>query len=386
MQTMSKSTTAAALAEWQAGQLSKTNVPPTRPSPTNAPPTPLATLHPPSEATTNHAIEPTWISLRRWSAAHNGEPPRLLAKTPLPSYAVLAGGKAFGLQVGSRVASCNNVELQLGFAPQLMDHEVWLHRLDLKKNLEPLIEPASPVASNRVVVLDPGHGGINAGARNVASGGWEKEYTLDWARRLVPLLEERGWRVFLTRSNDVDLSLGDRVTVAEAHNASLFVSLHFNSSAESGHEQPGLETLCLTPTGMPSNLTRDFSDNPAEVFLNNAFDAENIRWAMRLHAALLQADGMADRGVRRARFPGVLRTQKRAAVLIEGGFLSNPAEARRIASPEHRQKLAEALARAFGERLEVRGQKPEVRSEPIEETETNAAAQPPARLERVPPP
>jgi N-acetylmuramoyl-L-alanine amidase len=224
-----------------------------------------------------------------------------------------------------------------------------------------------------VVVIDPGHGGINAGARNVASGGWEKEYTLDWARRLAPLLEERGWKAFLTRTNDTDLSLGDRVAVAEAHHADLFISLHFNSSAESGHEQPGLETLCLTPTGMPSDITRDFPDNPREVFPNNAFDADNVRWAMRVQAALLKADGLADRGVRRARFPGVLRTQKRAAVLIEGGFLSNPTEARRIASAEHRQQLAEALARAFGE-TDVRGQKPEIRGQQTDAPVTNSTS------------
>jgi len=73
---------------------------------------------------------------------------------------------------------------------------------------------------------------------------------------------------------------------------------------------------------------------------------------MQLHAALLRVDGVKDRGVRRARFLGVLRTQKRAAVLIEGGFLSNPAEAQRIADPVFRQKLAEALARALEARPE----------------------------------
>ena len=53
---------------------------------------------------------------------------------------------------------------------------------------------------------------------------------------------------------------------------------------------------------------------------------------------------MEDRGVRRARFIDVLRGQNRPAILIEGGYLSNPAEAAKIESPEFRQKLAEAVA------------------------------------------
>jgi N-acetylmuramoyl-L-alanine amidase len=98
---------------------------------------------------------------------------------------------------------------------------------------------------------------------------------------------------------------------------------------------------------MRSSLTRGYDDDPTEVLPNNDFDAENLRWAVRLHGALLKLDGLADRGVRRARFLGVLRAQKRPAVLIEGGFLSNPVEARRIADPAFREKLAEAVAGAM---------------------------------------
>ena len=61
----------------------------------------------------------------------------------------------------------------------------------------------------------------------------------------------------------------------------------------------------------------------------------------------MRATGEDDRGVRRARFIGVLRGQHRPAVLIEGGYLSNPHEARRIGTPEFRQKLAETVAAAL---------------------------------------
>jgi N-acetylmuramoyl-L-alanine amidase len=164
------------------------------------------------------------------------------------------------------------------------------------------------------------------------------------------LLAGNGWRVFLTRTNDLDMSLSNRIAFAEAHKAGVFLSLHFNSSAPND-QQAGLETYCLTPTGMPSTVTRGFGDDAGLAFPNNAFDAENLQLALRVHRALLQVNGRHDRGVRRARFLGVLRGQHCPAILVEGGYLSNPQEARRIADPAYRQRLAEALAQALVDKL-----------------------------------
>jgi len=94
-------------------------------------------------------------------------------------------------------------------------------------------------------------------------------------------------------------------------------------------------------------LTRDYEDDTALVFPNNTFDRQNFQYAFRLHSALVETTGGVDRGVRRARFMGVLRTQNRPAVLLEGGYLSNPREAQLIGQPEYRQKLAEAVAKAL---------------------------------------
>ena len=87
---------------------------------------------------------------------------------------------------------------------------------------------------------------------------------------------------------------------------------------------------------MPSTLTRNFPDPWYENLPNNSFDAQNLQLAVRLHSALLHASGEEDRGVRHARFIGVLRGQKRPAILLEAGYLSNPREARRIEDPEFR--------------------------------------------------
>src|SRR5438876_9832640 len=114
---------------------------------------------------------------------------------------------------------------------------------------------------------------------------------------------------------------------------------------------------------MHSTVTRGFSDELWVVFPNNASDAQNLQFAFQVHRALLQVNGHHDRGVRRARFPGVLRGQQRPAILIEGGYLSNPEEARLIAEPGYRQKLAEAVARALTETLEIDTPKLEARNE-----------------------
>ena len=156
----------------------------------------------------------------------------------------------------------------------------------------------------------------------------------------------------LFRSSDIDMSLSNRIAFAEARKADVFLSLHFNSAAPN-NQQVGLETYSLTPSGMPSTITRGYYDDLALAFPNNAFDAENLRVALQVHRALLQVNGRHDRGVRRARYLSVLRGQNRPAILIEGGYLSNPVEARRIADPAYRQKLAEAVAGALAERSKV---------------------------------
>jgi len=237
--------------------------------------------------------------------------------------------------------------VNLGFAPEIIDDQVFVHGLDLQKNLEPLLlDPTLTFGNHRVIVIDPGHGGSNVGTHSAIDGRFEKEFTLDWALRLKPLLETNGWKVFLTRASDVYFTNSLRAGFANAQQADLFISLHFNSGAPDTL-QSGLETYCLTPTGMPSTLTRSFSDQWTDRYPNNSFDAENLQLAVRLHTALLRGTGEEDRGVRRARFMDVLHNLHCPAVLIEGGYLSNPEEAKKIENAEFREKLAEAVASAL---------------------------------------
>lgn len=286
----------------------------------------------------------TWVDVNHWAEQNRVGVVHRVAGTALPAFELRTANGVMLFHTGSLSARWDGVEIRLGFAPQWMNGRPFLHALDVVKTVEPLVSsPARLELAGRTVVIDAGHGGVDSGTQSVLGHGDEKDFALDWARRLAPLLAAQGWRVLLTRTNDIDMSLAERVAFAERHNADLFVSLHFNSVAPS-REQSGLETYCLTPAGMPSTVTRGYVDDVGAVFPNNAFDEENLQYAVRLHRALLAVNGNRDRGVRRARFLGVLRWQNRPAVLIEGGYLSNPAEARLIADPLFRQRLAEAVA------------------------------------------
>ena len=263
-------------------------------------------------------------------------------------YTVHSSSGAMEITIGSRNAKWNNRRLWLGYAPTLADNRPHVHSIDLSQNLRFLLTPKPwRLGRGKTIVIDPGHGGGNRGTRSILSGTkFEKEYSLDWARRLKPLLEKKGWKVHLTRDSDVDIPLTERVAFAEKHKADLFVSLHFNSSFPK-LDPSGIETYALTPLGLPSTTSRSAKEDRNTEYPGNAFDEFNLRLAAGVHSSLIAATGSTDRGVKRARFMTVLQEQKRPAILIEGGFLSNPDEARLISSPAYRQKLALAVAKAF---------------------------------------
>jgi len=307
----------------------------------NNPPPVIVKTAPPAPAL-------TWTSLDQWATTHGVGAPHRLSVSPVVSYAIGSQHGVMVVDIGSRDATWNGIQVHLGFAPEFIDDQIFVHGLDLQKNFAPLLcEAPSLPELHHIIVIDPGHGGMNGGTISVLPGHRpEKTFTLDWARRLAPLLEAQGWQVYLTRTNDTDVAITNRVNFAVTHGADLFISLHFNS-AGSDQRQAGLETYCITPTGMPSTITRDYADLVSRSFPANAYDRESLWLALRLHNAILHATSEEDRGVRRARFLGVLQGEHCPAVLIEGGYLSNPHEAALIENGEYRQKLAEAVANAL---------------------------------------
>ena len=289
----------------------------------------------------------SWISVSSWCLT-NGLPGCALVLFQ-GRHLLQGAGTALDLVPGAPLAKWRGANCWLAFPLRwAASGDLLANAMDIEKTLKPLLSmaPVPPRGiSKGVLVLDPGHGGRNVGTQSVSDGKFEKELTLDLAFRLSPLLERRGWTVVMSRTNDVDISVAERVATADLHSAKLFLSLHFNS--EPTHIQSGIETYCLTPVGMNSHLIRDFSDRPDLEFPNNSYDDENLRLSIRLHHALVNASGQADRGVRRARYPGVLRLQNRPSVLVEAGYLSNQKEGLLISQSSYRQRLAESLASAL---------------------------------------
>jgi len=290
-----------------------------------------------------------WLSLSDWCAQNHFPAPLVTANATQTNVEIRAENGTFVFEPPRRNARWNGTLVGVGFPLQFTNKQAWIHSIDINKVLQPLLLTSNAPDRKRggIVVIDAGHGGTNFGTLSVDRKWHEKELTLDWAKRVQRLLEGSQWKAVLTREGDMDLGLTQRVMFAEMKKADLFISLHFNS-VSNAKEQAGLETYCLTPLGMASHLLRGYADEVGTAFPNNHFDTENLLLAVDVHRAILKKTGAKDRGIKRARFMTVLRDQRRPSVLIEGGFLSNPDEAKKIESSEYRQKLAEAVVEALG--------------------------------------
>jgi N-acetylmuramoyl-L-alanine amidase len=208
----------------------------------------------------------------------------------------------------------------------------------------------------RRIVLDPGHGGKDPGAS--WKGLHEKDLVLDICKRAAPKLRKLlGAEVLLTRTSDKFLPLEDRTAFANTHEADLFVSVHLNAAAS--HRLSGLETYFLNLASDEESMrvaarenattTRSISD--LQVILNdlmlNSKINESNRLARALHKTMLtsirKTYQVRDLKVKQAPFY-VLIGARMPAVLCELGFITNPKEHQRLASPRYREFLAESLA------------------------------------------
>ncbi|HWL51782.1 MAG TPA: N-acetylmuramoyl-L-alanine amidase [Chthoniobacteraceae bacterium] len=272
-------------------------------------------------------------------------PARTSAEGIMPaSYSTqLATGSGHGeisVRVNSREAVINGVKQWLSFPVREQDGVVLISRVDLAKTIEPMLRPQriANLKPVETVVLDAGHGGHDRGATNKL--GREKDYTLDVCRRIKAILEKQGIKVVMTRDSDVFVPLERRPKVANAIPNSIFVSVHFNSARTNAS---GFEVFALTPRGAPSTgdatLTpRHFRNEPG-----NSVDVPSAALASSVYHAMLGHFTEFDRGLKRARF-AVIRLATVPSILVEGGFVSNSAEAKRIHEPEWREKLAASIA------------------------------------------
>jgi N-acetylmuramoyl-L-alanine amidase len=273
----------------------------------------------------------------------------------------LSGGSntlVFELEGGGRRLLLNGLLIHLGHKTVTKGSTLYLSVTDYESTLRGILNPreagiAPPVP--QVIVLDPGHGGTDAG--NTQNNLSEKELTLDLSNRLKRLLEGRGYRVVLTRTEDKSLGpdkardLRARSDTATTVGADLFVSIHFNSlptatSPENMAATSGPEVYVFTPAGQRSTQSwslKDDNDAEAKAMPVNQHDAWSSLLAHELQKALVAQLKTTDRGQKTSHL-GVLRNVDCPAVLVESAFLSNPSEARKVATAEFRDQIAVTLA------------------------------------------
>ena len=220
----------------------------------------------------------------------------------------------------------------------------------------PVSTAAFPLSVRRVVI-DAGHGGNDPGTLSPLRL-TEKDVTLDVAARLRKLLEQRGFEVVVTRSDDRLIPLRERARLANDSDSDIFVSIHVNS-IEKYTSEHGVETYYLGPTNDPS-LTRLAADENrmsgySVADLRRLLDGiyadarrdESQRLAAsiqsQLYGRLRSTDaGLSNWGVKRAPFIVLVATEM-PAILAEVGCMSNPYEVAMLARPDYRQQIAQAL-------------------------------------------
>src|SRR5437763_16617903 len=251
------------------------------------------------------------------------------------------GKNEMQFHLDSREMLLNGVRNWLSFPVFVHDGKVLVSRIDLAKTLEPQLRPNMIKNLGRVqtIVLDPGHGGFDKGA--ISGYGYEKDYALDLARLLRPVLQAKGFRVIMTRESDVFVPLELRARIANATHDSIFVSLHFNAT-DRAPIASGFEIYSLTPRGAPSTYEDWLTQMSINIQNGTEADAASVELSSCIYHSLIGHIGEFDRGIKPARF-AVLRLTKIPAVLLESGFLTERGESWLIAKPEWRKKLADAI-------------------------------------------
>jgi N-acetylmuramoyl-L-alanine amidase len=224
--------------------------------------------------------------------------------------------------------------------------------------------PVQPFRENKIVVIDPGHGGLETGAKG-RNGTEEKNITLAIGLKLKSIIERNlAARVVLTRDKDIDVSLDSRAAIANNNRADVFISIHTNSSFRK--DARGSETFFLSRNATDEEARRlaYLENSSAEVASgmvdDNKDEIQMILWDMAQAAYLKQSSQLAefiqkelnvllgteDRGIKQAPFK-VLTGVACPAVLVEVAFISNPEEESKLETEQFQRSVAQAVYRGL---------------------------------------
>jgi len=191
------------------------------------------------------------------------------------------------------------------------------------KEIKPSLASTLTVPADApIVIIDVGHGGTDLGARSHQPYCEEKRICLQMARLTKRHLNQMGYRVVLTRETDVFISLPKRVEIASQAHGDLFVSIHCNSTRNpTAH---GIEVF--------------FHDNRDDKAHSNALK----KLAEAVLGRIIRRTEAVSRGVKKGNFY-VIRETAMPAILVESGFISNPAERDLLRSREYQDKIARGI-------------------------------------------
>ena len=211
---------------------------------------------------------------------------------------------------------------------------------EIKNNTSSDELPFATSNYQKVIFLDPGHGGKDPGAQYL--GLKEKDLNLQVSQQLKIKLESLGYTVIMSRSTDVFVDfVTERSRMSNETNADMFISIHFNATGhglDSGED--GIQTYMYQPTGnIPSVINKKWHDNPTRL-------KYSYKLGSYIHQSVLAATQAKDAGLLAKSF-AVLRETNKPAILLELGYMDDSKESQKIRTKEYQQKLVDGIVQGI---------------------------------------
>ena len=219
------------------------------------------------------------------------------------------------------------------------------------------------ITGNKIVVIDPGHGGKDGGAIGDNGKLLEKNIVLSLSLKIGQELKKRGYKVYYTRTKDRFINLRDRTKIANEKRASMFISIHANASPNKkrASSMQGIETFFLSPARSERSKEVAEKENKSDLEEANYFSKQNFlhslsrekiiasnRLAIDIQKYTLSSVRkrykVEDGGVREAPFWVLVGAQDMPAVLVEIGYITHPSEGKRLATKAYQDLVAEGIA------------------------------------------
>jgi N-acetylmuramoyl-L-alanine amidase len=200
------------------------------------------------------------------------------------------------------------------------------------------------VSHMRYIIVDPGHGGQDNGVK-ITADLEEKNITLNIAQFLKKYLEYNGSiKVFLTRDSDRSVPFIERIKIAVADKADLFISIHVNAGF--GKNASGFEIYL--PVSKVSEIKRNDSNEIVQDMVRTRYFNESIRFAQLLDRQMEKIYPRKNRGLRE--FPiRIIQDLNMPAVAFETGFATNAQDKKELMNPSKQKLIAEAIGRSIEE-------------------------------------